>query len=348
MKPWMGLSVAGRSASRWFARERANAATDTTDDALRRWLARNPRNERELERRELLWELLGDLQDDPEMLELTRVTAAEVRKRQGRSHAWPRARRHIAVVAAAAVTVAALGLGYRQLLSPVSRKAVPVPHEVFTTGIGEEKRIVLADGSRVVLNSNTRLSVECTDKGRLLKLTQGEALFSVRHNQNIPFYVFAGETATRDLGTVFDISYLEGRTGVSVLKGRVRVSGGSARMGRRLVELSSGQAVTYAPRQGIGRVEAADLARIASWQVQRVEFDDVSLHDAVDAFDRYSKTRVAIGESSIDTMKVSGVFHFGDVRAFTRALHGAFGIRSRRQGQIVVLLPPSSPRHSPR
>lgn len=344
----MGFSVLGHSASRWLARARGNAASDTTDDALRRWLARNARHEQEFERRELLWELLGDLKDDPAMKELARTTAAAVQK--GRTRAQTRSRRSWRIVAATAVTVAvaALAIKYRQSVIPVSRKTIPVHQEVFSTGIGEQKRIALADGSRVVLNTDTRVSVEYTGKRRLVKLNQGEVLFLVRHNPNRPFYVFAGGTVTQDLGTTFDVSYLQGKTGVSVLKGRVRVSAASGRLSRERVELDSGQAVTYALRQGIGPVEATDFDRIASWQVQRVEFDDATLRDAVDDFDRYSKTRVVIGDSSIGTMKVSGVFDFGDVRAFTRALHGAFGIRSRRQGLIVVLLPPAPLRRSPR
>jgi hypothetical protein len=45
------------------------------------------------------------------------------------------------------------------------------------------------------------------------------------------------------------------------------------------------------------------------------------------------------GNDVIDSLRVSGVFHFDDIKAFTSALHGAFGIRSQRQEQTVVLLP---------
>lgn len=139
---------------------------------------------------------------------------------------------------------------------------------------------------------------------------------------------------------MFDVYDLPHKTTVSLLKGRVEVFERSGRRARNPVELRSGQAVVYIVQRGLGRVATADLARIASWQARRVEFDDVTLHDAVEDFNRSSTTRVVIENRSLESIKVSGIIDFGDVRAFTRALHGAFGIRSRHQGQIAALLPP--------
>jgi len=74
----------------------------------------------------------------------------------------------------------------------------------------------------------------------------------------------------------------------------------------------------------------------------------VTLREAVEDFNRYSTTRVVIENPSIEEIRVSGVVNFGDVLAFTKALRGAFGIRSERQGRVLVLLPPLPTRHSSR
>lgn len=347
MRPrWWSCATADRSASRWFARLRVDTADDEVDDAFRRWLARDPRNERELERRELLWELLGDLKEDPEMMALTKAAAKHAPERRGLSqhdpHRWLRA----AITAAAAVSVIAVGLELGRLLKPAQRPSAPAAQEVFSTGIGAQKRVLLADGSQVVLNTDTRLRVQYSADRRLLVLDKGEAVFSVQHDPSRPFDVSAGKTVTRDVGTVFDVYFLPDETTVSVLKGRVQVSAASVRKGRSQVELSAGQAVAYRADAGIGPIAAADLARIGSWQAQRIEFDDVTLREAVADFNRYCTTRVVFQSPSIEGIRVSGVVNFGDVPAFTKALRGAFGIRSQRHGQVVVLLPPLPVRHT--
>lgn len=349
MRPrWWGFSAAGRSASRWFARLHVDAANGTVDEAFRRWLARDPRNERELERRELLWELLGDLKEDPETMELTRAAAAKARERQELSqdgfHRWIR----VAAAAAAAVIVIAAGLELGRFLKPAQPQALPAAAEVFNTGIGAQKHVVLADGSRVVLNTDTRVRVQYTANRRFLVLEKGEAVFFVRHNGIRPFDVMAGNMLTRDVGTVFDVCHLPDKTTVSVLKGHVQVSAASGHQGRSLVELSAGEAVAYASQGDIGPVVAADLARIRSWQARRVEFDDLTLREAVEDFNRYSTTRIVIENPSIEEIRVSGIVNFGDALAFTKALRGAFGIRSKRQGRVLVLLPPLPTRHSSR
>jgi transmembrane sensor len=245
-----------------------------------------------------------------------------------------------------AVSVLAAGLELGRLLEPAQRQTASAAEEVFSTGIGAQKRVLLADGSQVVLNTDTRLRVQYTADRRLLVLDKGEAVFSVQHNPSRPFDVSAGKTVTRAVGTVFDIDFLPDKTTVSVLKGRVHVSAASVRKGRSQVELSAGQAVAYRAEGGIGPIAAADLARIGSWQAQRIEFDDVTLREAVEEFNRYCTTRVVFESPSIEEIRVSGVVNFGDVPAFTKALRGAFGIRSQRHGQVVVLLPPLPMRHT--
>jgi transmembrane sensor len=335
VKPWFDKDIAGRSASRWFARLLSDDISDATDKAFRRWLDRSPRNEQELERRELLWELLGELQNDPEMAAWIQSTAPPIRV-PNRS----RVRRRWSLAAAAATAAAILGIGYWQVKAPV-RQAALAPEKIFTTKTGEQKRIVLSDGSQVELNTATRLRVRFTNNARLLNIDQGEAVFFVRHDANRPFEVVAGDTNTRALGTTFNILYLNNQADIAVLDGHIQVETASGSAAWRRIRLSAGQETTYTKQHGLGAIEPADLARIASWQAQRVEFQDKTLANAVCDFNRYSTTQMVIGDPSIEDIRVSGVFHFDDVTAFAEALHGTFGIRNRIEGQAVVLMAPS-------
>jgi len=88
----------------------------------------------------------------------------------------------------------------------------------FKTSYNERRTIKLADGSIVILNGLTELTVS-DDFGihnRVLWLS-GEAYFKVSKNKDKPFIVVAGKTATTALGTSFKINNYEDRKDVSVM-----------------------------------------------------------------------------------------------------------------------------------
>lgn len=98
---------------------------------------------------------------------------------------------------------------------------------VYTTGIGQQATLSLADGSRVHLAPQSTLRVP-TDFGRTMRAVHldGEAYFDVDHAARTPFLVRAGQSAIRVLGTVFDVRhYATDRvTHVHVVNGRVSVT----------------------------------------------------------------------------------------------------------------------------
>lgn len=334
MKGWFGKIAAGRNASRWFARLHSPDVGESTDRDFSRWLSRDPRNEAEFERRELLWELLGELEDAPAVLQSIRRPSVPAGRWRPQPRVWVKWG-----LTAAALSALAVGAYWRLETPSRDDSVAPIQEMLLTTRTGEEKQIVLADGSRVLLNTATRLRERLTPQLRWIDLEQGEAVFLVRHDAQWPFVVVAGRTSTRDLGTAFDVFHLAGRTDVSVLKGRVQVDASSATSARQQVILSAGQAAAYTKAGGLGSVRAADLSRIAAWQRHRVEFHDDTLATAVADFNRYITTPIVIGDASLAGLRVSGVFRCGDSSAFIRALHGTFGIRSVSRRNSVVLLP---------
>ena len=94
--------------------------------------------------------------------------------------------------------------------------------QTFATAIGQRDSVRLADGTRVMLAPQSRLTVAAGygDKVREVEL-QGEAYFDVHHDAAKPFLVRAGDAAIRDLGTTFTVR-ATGDQGV-----RVAVTSGS-------------------------------------------------------------------------------------------------------------------------
>ncbi len=95
----------------------------------------------------------------------------------------------------------------------------------YSTGVGEQRSIVLKDGSTVEMNSRSRLRVRFSDAERDIDLIEGQALFQVAKNPLRPFVVGADGTYVRAVGTQFDVYRKTSGTVVTVLEGKVEVSG---------------------------------------------------------------------------------------------------------------------------
>jgi len=93
----------------------------------------------------------------------------------------------------------------------------------YATDVGEQRSIVLADGSTIELNARSRVRIRFTEQERDIDLLQGQALFSVAKDHERPFIVRSDKTRVRAVGTQFDVYRRTTGTTVTVLEGRVAV-----------------------------------------------------------------------------------------------------------------------------
>lgn len=280
------------------------------------------RTERKLTaEQERAWALLSAVEDHPRVQEWLASSPA------------PRARSHGRWAAAAAVL---LTIG---VVFTIAYLQLRPPH--YETAIGEQRDVLLPDGSRITLNTDTAVTVRYADSVRRIDLERGEAVFSVKHDTQRPFEVAAGETLTRALGTEFNVDMRRDRISVSVIEGVVRVAAvGGAGTGEPpgIPALTSGR--TAEMRRGDGRIAetAADLNRIHAWRARRLEFSDTPLPAALAEFNRYSTAHVVIGTPELQSVRVSGVFSIGDTEAFLFSLREALGAQTLGNADEIVLL----------
>ena len=99
----------------------------------------------------------------------------------------------------------------------------------YTTAIGEQRSITLADGSTVDLNSRSKIRVAYHDRERDIQLLNGQALFHVAKDRTRPFIVHTNTTNIRAVGTRFDVYQKHNTTVVTVVEGKVAVIPGNGR-----------------------------------------------------------------------------------------------------------------------
>ncbi|MBC7747457.1 MAG: FecR domain-containing protein [Methylotenera sp.] len=96
---------------------------------------------------------------------------------------------------------------------------------IQSTAKGEQKTLLLPDGSQILLNANSSLSYSSDFKTKRNLILSGEAYFKVIKNPNRPFIVKSEQFETKVLGTSFTIkAYKNQSNEIKVLTGIVEVN----------------------------------------------------------------------------------------------------------------------------
>jgi len=203
----------------------------------------------------------------------------------------------------------------------------------YHTERGERRLVSLSDGSRVELNTSTRLRAALSTKEREAWLDQGEAYFDVAHDATRPFVVHLGERQVRVLGTRFTLRREGDEVRVVVAEGRVEVADAHSRPKARPVVLHPGGVVT-AERGAMLQTQTSmdQVENELAWRRGMVMFDQMSLGEAAQEFNRYNKIQLEIPDAQTAGIRIGGSFEADNSEAFVRLLHSAYGLKVERRG----------------
>lgn len=286
-----------RQANEWLIRLRDEAAGPSDRAAFETWLQADPRNR--------------------EAFEHTAGAIADIGGLGGELRAYiearPRQAYHRRTFVAAAMAAAALivvGLGFN-LLAPSS----------YATAIGQQRAIQLSDGSRVELNTNTRIIVRYTDAVRHITLDRGEAVFAVVHNPSRPFIVEADGQSVRAVGTQFAVRMEAHAVSVTVIEGIVAVDTPQTSTAPARPLIAAGQRLDLsADSAGLETVANADIQRHLAWRTGWLEFNGQPLALAASEVARYTSIRFVIEDPELQQLKVWAYFRAADVEGFLSSL----------------------------
>lgn len=206
----------------------------------------------------------------------------------------------------------------------------------YATGPGEVTSIELADGSRVTLNTSSRLRVAYSGAQRRLGLERGQAFFAVAKDAARPFVVEAAGRQVVAHGTAFDVRIEKRDLRVALLEGAVSVR-------RRTAPAI--EAVWLRPDDVLkvegGLVSVArhgNVQALAAWREGLLIFRDQELRSAVEEMNRYGATRIVIADERIAALRISGAFRIGQATSFVDALEATFPVKvaDRTDGRIVL------------
>ncbi|MBL8270618.1 FecR family protein [Steroidobacter sp.] len=294
-------------AAAWLAKLHGPERSAELEADFRAWLSSSPRSAAAFEHITEIWDSLGtvDLGGVPRMAKTSVRSPAPVSR--------------FMQVAVACMLVVAIGVvgWFWQGTS-------------YSTDIGEQRVVTLADGSRLSLNSSTQARIEYDDQQRVVRLDQGEAYFEVAKNAARPFIVIAGPRTITAVGTAFVVRHEAEKVVVTLVEGKVRVSslddGASLQPGERLTVHGAEQ-----------RKDTPQPHTIASWRRGEVELDYTPLQEAVEEMNRYDRTRLVLVDADVGELRVSGMYRIGTNRDFARAIAVVYGLNvTESDGQLLL------------
>jgi transmembrane sensor len=188
----------------------------------------------------------------------------------------------------------------------------------YATSVGDHKTVMLADGTRVEMDTDTVMRASGRSGERKIWLDKGEAYFQITHDVARPFIVMVGDHRVTDIGTKFLVRRDTERLEVAVLEGRVRFDAAGGPTQAKSSLLTAGEDVVATPNTVF--VTSRPVQKIAEelgWRQGVIVFDHTTLADAAAEFNRYNRRKLVIADSAVANITIDGTFPTNDVEAFT-------------------------------
>lgn len=171
---------------------------------------------------------------------------------------------------------------------------------------GGEYQLMLADGTRVRVNSESELVFPtCFNSDRREVFLKGEAYFQVAPDSDKPFYVRVNDYVVKVTGTSFNVtSYTDDPCTMTTLaEGKVSVYGNDSTWN---CDLTPGHMLKF--DKGTARVtsEECDPRIYTSWIDGEFKFRDMRLEDIMKKLNRWYDFEVAYEEEELKDLRFSG------------------------------------------
>jgi transmembrane sensor len=316
-----------RDAVRWLSLMSSGRATEADAEALKQWCRANPAHEAAYAKAALVWDMLT-----PVARRARKNPAATLdepaRSARGRQGLGRRTFFGAAVAASAGVA------GYLALRPPFGLwPSLAELSADVRTSTGEQRRIAVADGIGVDLNTRSSLSVRAASDGdHRIELISGEAIVAAGPAAADACIVIAGGGRILARDAKVDVRYDGADVRVTCITGSVRVERGSHE-----VTVAAQQQVVYGNR-GISGVGTVDAATVTAWQQGLLVFRQRPLARVLDDVNRYRPGQIILLNQELGRRLIDARFRLDHLENVIIYLRQAFDARiTELPGGIVLV-----------
>lgn len=193
----------------------------------------------------------------------------------------------------------------------------------FQSELGKRHHVTLPDGSEVILNSNSSISLDkdFNKSRREVKLT-GDAFFKVAKNLSKPFVVFADNISTVALGTEFYVhDKPDNRESIKIelLKGKVKVETMKKTGLQKNIILIPGESAETTDGINLQK-KTFDQAYLRNWINGTISFEKKPVLDALRELETWYAVKIQVNEDGLKNRRISGTYNNASIQDLLKVI----------------------------
>jgi ferric-dicitrate binding protein FerR (iron transport regulator) len=205
---------------------------------------------------------------------------------------------------------------------------------------GKRSNIIFSDGSKVWLNSGSRLIYPPVFKGENREVfLEGEAYFEVAKNKNKPFIVRTSDFRIKVLGTRFNVQAYknEGEQTTVLLEGKVNIAKGGSFFSKEY-ELSPNRKATLIDSEDNFKIsEVADAENYIAWISGYLPMENQDILSLTKRISRYYNIDIEVTAKNVPTKFAGKLDLKEDPERIVEGLATIFKLKHRKEGEKIVI-----------
>ncbi|SDG13839.1 FecR family protein [Chitinophaga filiformis] len=213
--------------------------------------------------------------------------------------------------------------------------AVPV-YNMVTTPRGRQFKLVLSDGTQVLLNAGSSIRFPTVFAGTERRVEiSGEAYLEVSQTAEMPFVIQLNKSEVVVLGTQFNVTDYsdEDNSRTTLLTGAVKL-----RTVAQEMVLRPGQQVRMERNNGHLSAKTVDTDQITAWTRGRLSFDNTNFADLMRQISRWYDVDV-VYKGTVPDIHIGGSLHRNVNLSIVMEFLGANGVHYNISDKTITILP---------
>jgi ferric-dicitrate binding protein FerR (iron transport regulator) len=275
--------------------------TEDENQQLHEWMQASPENKKRLIAEKDIWDSYG-FHSNLKNYEVNSELGL-LKKRIAPKQTVVQLKKYVQI---AAILLVAFGLGWAsRFVSFTSEQTAKISMQEIFVPKGQVNQVFLADGTRIWINSETKLtapSVFATNE-RVVKLS-GEAFFEVAKDKERPFRVEVNGQQIEVLGTSFNVRAYENSNEIETTleTGQIQL-----RIGSQTTLLKPGEQSLFNKSEKQLVISNVNPETFSSWKDGRYEFHNEDLLEVFKVVERWYDVDITADENYFMGMRFSGV-----------------------------------------
>ncbi len=210
----------------------------------------------------------------------------------------------------------------------------PVPAETYTTAKGERRAITLADGTKLMLNTDSQISVAMGRSRREVTLMRGEVSVEVAADAKRPFTLDTEDLRISDIGTEFNVLRQDDAVQVTVKSGMVSLKPAAA--GSQALTVQAGQQGVHRNGALTSLLQNADPQQAFAWRTSHAIYRDQPLSLVVKDLNRYFDKPIVVDDET-GKLRLTAILTLDSERAVVGRLEQFLPLDATATDEAIVL-----------